>query len=399
LWYSSTYLDEAGREGTATLEARDEQDLHEILHRQGRLLLRATTGKSEVKVKSRRFPPKKLLIFTQSMESSLDAGVPVLQALESIKDQEDDPRYATVYDGLCERLTGGGSLAECLKAYPRSFSPIYASLVHAGESSGKLPSVFATLGSFLEWRSELVATARQAMIYPAIVMTAAYALVLFLLTFVIPSLGEVIGKLGADELPTASLWLISISGVVNENILTVIGASLAAVIALVFAMRTDRGRALLTGSLNRLPVARTVVSTLNIAQLCRTMSALLGSGITVIQAMELAEPALSLPSLRNGLRQSKEKILAGSKVHSALQEVRLLPPVALGMVRIGEESGDLPKCFDRLGRMYDREAKAAVKRALAMLEPAVVVALGVIIGSVAAVIISTLYTAVGGLGR
>ncbi len=401
--YKSVFIEPDGSQGVAMLEAADTQELHAQLGRQGRLLIKATSNAEQKgnrsKFKGHPITDKKLLIFTQSMESAMDAGVPVLTALDSILDQETDEKHRQVYEEIKEQIAGGKTLAESLASMPRTFSKIYGALVHAGESSGSLPISFATLGSFLEWKQDLQATARQAMIYPFIVISAAYGLILFLLGFVIPGLSEVIAKLGADELPLASRILIQVSEIISNHMLTVFLGSVAIVVAMVLALRSEVGRQIAAGIAVRMPVIGHLVITFNMAQFSSIISSLLKAGMTFLESIDLVKPTLSLPSLQKSIQATRDRIIGGSKITEALEATAMMPPVALSMIRVGEESGNMPKCFERLGTMYNREVKASVKRALGYLEPVITIILGVIIGGVAAVIITTLYTAVGGLGR
>lgn len=398
--YRSTFLDSNGKRGIAVIDASDEQELHESLHREGRVLLQVQMVRARTTAaRHKRLKPRQLLLFVQSLESSLDAGVPLLAALSALAEQEPDARIRILYDGLLDRVARGTSLSEAMQDYPRSFGPVIVALVRAGESSGNLPRVFAALGEYLEWRMELGASVRQAMVYPAVVLTAGYGLVLFLLSFVLPRLSSVLSKLSDGHLPTASMLLVSLSTWVSENLLLVLAGSALTGLGLVLTARSQSGGRLFAGALARMPVARDLVRTLNIAQLCRNLSVLLEAGLTIVDTLELTGPTLSLRRLQHAVRNAKTRIVEGAKVTEAFSVSQLLPPVALGMVRVGEDSGTLPRAFARLSTMYDRQVKHAVKKTLAMLEPLVTVVLGVIVGGVAALVLTTIYSAMQGIGR
>jgi len=400
LRYRSVYLDHDGSRSTAVLEARDEQELHEQLFLDGRVLLQAKPAKGDAgSGRAARLSSRKLLVLVQSLESALDAGVPILAALAAMQDQEKDPRFERIYRRLFEQVEAGLPLSAAMAEFPRSFSPVLCAMVEAGEESGSLPGVLASLGEYLVWKQELTSTARQAMIYPIVVLSAGYGLVLFLMSFVVPRLGDIIAKLGEDALPWAGRMLIESSSFVAANIHWVVLGSIAAVLVAILGLRTDRGRSGATAVIVRIPVARSVVRTLSLAQTCRNLHVLLGAGLTVTHALQLTSRAVNERQLRSGLERAREGILSGSKINEAFQRERLLPPVALTMLRVGEDAGRLPSSFGRLSTLYDREAKDAVKRALAMLEPAVTVVLGIIVGGVAALIITTIYTAMGAMGK
>lgn len=404
--YRSTYLDERGAAVTAVLEAPDEQSLHEELHRRGHVLVRvraedggAVRGPADVGGTSdQKLAAGRLLLFLQALQNSLDAGVPLLSALAALEEQEDDDATAAIYSDLRDRIAGGQPLSDALAHYPRIFPAVSCALVRVGESSGRLPIVLATMVEFLEWRTALAATVKQAVIYPAVVMTAGYGLLLFLMSFVIPKLGGVLEKIGND-LPAASRLLIDSSKFVAGNLGWIVLASIGGVVGLAMLLRSDLGRGLLARLFASFPVASRVVRSLSLVQTCRNLGVMLEAGITLPAAVEYTADAVSLPRLSIALRAVRERLLGGTKLTDALAEEEVLPPIALSMVRVGEDTGRLPHCFERLAAVYDREVREAVKRAIALLEPVVTICLGVVVGGVAVLVISTIYGAMKGLGK
>lgn len=375
--------------------------LHATLHRDGRALLKAQAvddGEESAAATNVRLTPRRLLLLTQALHEALDAGVPMLSTFTAVAEQEEDARVAAMLDDLATRVSSGQSLSDSLEVYPRAFPAVYCALVRAGEQSGSLPSVLMSIAGFLEWKIEISGIVKQAMIYPLVVAIAGYSMVLFLLSFVIPRLGSVISKIGT-ELPPASRMLISCSGFVAEHILAIALGSLGLVIGLFLAMRTSAFQIFATGLLARLPVARNVVGTLAIAQFCRTFSVLLHAGLTMTSALELGGAAVTAPQFRSKIDSSRERIVGGSRLGEAFEEAEVMPPVALSMLKVGEEAGRLPITFERLSRLYDREVKEAVKKALGLLEPIVTVALGLVVGGVAVLVVSTIYSAMKGIGK
>ena len=404
--YRAKVLDADGATSIAVLEADDEQTLHLQLHGEGRTLLTAqaldVVDAADVddtaEVDDVRLSQRRLLLLTQALYEALDAGVPLLGTFAAIAEQEEDDRVADLLTAIGERVAAGQSLSDALASHPKAFPMLYCALVKAGEQSGSLPEVLQSVASYLEWRLDIAATIKQAMVYPALVAAAGYGMVLFMLSFVIPRLGSVLEKMGGD-LPAASQMLIRTSGVVAENIWLILGGSVAAVVGGILALRTAPVQGAMLSMLARLPVVRDLVSTLALAQFCRTFGVLLNAGLTMTNALELGGGAVSLPDVRDGLAATRERILGGARLGESLKEEEVLPPVALSMVMVGEEAGRLPITFERLSRLYDREVKAAVKRALGMMEPVVTVLLGIVVGGVAVLVVSTIYSAMRGIGK
>ena len=206
-------------------------------------------------------------------------------------------------------------------------------------------------------------------------------------------------KLGDDVLPLAGQLLLDVSDLVAGNLILVLGSTLAGIGLFVAALRSDAGRALLVGALGKLPVVAGVVAAINRTSLCRNLSVLIDAGLSIPRSLELSASALSLPKLRDALLGSRSSILSGSKISESFEEHAVLPPLALGMVQVGEESGRLSQSLARLSLLYDREAKDAVARAISLLEPLVTVVLGLIVGGVGMLVITTVYSALGALGK
>ncbi|MCA8948812.1 MAG: type II secretion system F family protein [Planctomycetes bacterium] len=397
--FRSTILEPDGSCATAELEAVDEQSLHDQLHREGRTLLRVRAlERRESDAANVALSIRRLLLLTQAIQEALDAGVPLLATFEALREQETDERIAALLADLGDRVASGQPLSEALAAHPRAFPSVYAALVRAGEQSGSLPHVLQSMAGFLEWKLEIGGVVKQAMVYPIVVMSAGYAMVLFMLSFVVPRLGGVLAKIGG-ELPAPSRMLIGCAGFVEAHILAIALLSVAGLGTFILLLRTRWLRDAMQTLLAVLPVARGVASTLATAQFARTFSVLLHAGLTITHALELGAAAVGLPRFRRALLDSRDRVLSGARLGEAFAATSVLPPVALSMVKVGEGAGRLPATFERLSRLYDREVKAAVRRALGLLEPIVTVLLGVIVGGIAVLVVTTIYTAMRGIGK
>ncbi|MBL8731233.1 MAG: type II secretion system F family protein [Planctomycetes bacterium] len=398
--FEATILEPDGATVRTRLEAQDEQALHDELGREGRLLVRvrALEDKAHRRPKTIKLHPRRLLLLTQALHEALDAGVPLLGTFKAIADQEEDAGVSAMLDDLGDRVAAGQPLSDALERHPAAFPSIYCSLVRAGEQSGSLPQVLQSVAGFLEWKMEIAGTVKQAMIYPAVIAAAGYGMVMFMMSFVIPRLGAVISKIGS-ELPAASRILIDASAFVAGNVVAILLGTIGALVAAVLLLRTRAVGGAALSLMGSLPVMRNVLGTLALAQFSRTFAVLLNSGLTMTSALELGGAAVALPRVRDGLEGARERILGGARLGEALEAEAVLPPVALSMVKVGEEAGRLPITFERLGRLYDREVKDAVKKALGLLEPIVTVLLGLIVGGVAVLVVTTIYSAMKGIGK
>ncbi len=398
--FLTTVLNGDGTTVREELEATDVQALHAQLHRQGMTLLRAKALDREVAeaVADVELKPRRLLLLTQALGEALEAGVPLLSTFQAVAEQEEDERIVRLLGDVAQRIEAGQVLSDAMAAHPLAFPTVYCALVRAGEQSGSLPGVLYSIAGFLEWRLEIAGIVKQAMVYPLVVATAGYGMLLFMLSFVIPRLGAVLSKIGT-ELPAASRMLIATSTFVADNVVFVLLGTLAAAVGAMLVLRTRAARDCMASVMATLPVLRHVVGTLSIAQFCRTFGVLLQAGLTMTHALELAAASVSSPRFRSDIEQVRARILGGERLVDVASDVELLPPVALSMVKVGEEAGRLPVTFERLSRLYDREVKAAVKRALGLMEPIVTVLLGVVVGGIAVLVVTTIYSAMKGLGK
>ncbi len=394
--FQSTYLEADGTLVKSVLQADHEEALIHSLEQGGKLLVSARalgTGRRGEKA----LPSETLIAFTKAMRSLLDAGVPVLTAIQAVRDEATQPKVREVYAGVIEKVEGGSTLADALGAYPKSFDRLYVELVRSSEMTGAIHQSFEYLARFLDWQKSLRGLIRQATIYPLVLLGATYALVLAMLGFTVPRLADMINNISDEELPTSTKVLMGLSDIVANNMGLVLLGSLAAAVAFFFFVKSRIGLRVMMIVLVRMPIASGIVLTLNRARMCRTMSMLMSSGVTPIQALNMAASIVALPRLSEGLRASAQRLMDGEKLTDTFRRYKLLPGLALVMIKTGEESGDLGLGFEQVGASYDEEAQSAVKRGLAILEPVMTCVLAGIVVGVAAVVLNTLYGAMQGL--
>ncbi|MEM7202062.1 MAG: type II secretion system F family protein [Planctomycetota bacterium] len=339
-----------------------------------------------------------LELFTRNLHTQVSAGVPLLRALEQQAKQDHQPALAKLSQDIAVRIEGGSSLAEALQANSKTFSSIYINLVHAGEFAGQLDQMLAELASFLAWRGEIKKTLKQASVYPGIVITATIGLVVFVVAYLFPKFGKLFDRLG-DEIPPHVQFLLDTGNFVAAHwpMLTLgAGAALAAVM---LTLRTVVGRRWAWNFIARLPIFGRVHADLDLAILMRNLAVLESAGIPLVHALELSRESVRSPASADGLQRAADDVMGGDTFATAVGAQELLPPMALNMVSVGEESGRLADVFQRLADHYDQESKAGVTRFLAFLEPAITLMLGLFVAGVAVTVISTLYQVIRATGR
>lgn len=395
--FKSTFVQsDEGVLTTAVLEADSERALAAALQDAGRILIRARPLPDRKLGRGPRLPAKKLLLMTQAFDSLIKGGVPMLSALEALRAQEADEKVLLLYDGLIQTVAKGRPFSDALEQYPRAFPKLYVELVRAGEASGSMEQVIGYLAGYLEWTQDIRATIKKAATYPIVVMSAAYGLVLFLLSFVVPRLADLLTKISTD-LPPATRALLSTSDFVATNLIWILLGTVGGVVGLVFFVRSDIGSRLFTEGLVRMPVVRTIVMAVSRAQISRTLGVMLDSGITLTESLALVARTVRVRVLSEGVERCRELLTRGTSVTRAFEEAAIMPGLAMALLSAGEESGSLPAALNRLSEFYDRDAKNAVERGLAILEPLTTVLLGGIVVLVAGIVLNTLYGAMQGM--
>lgn len=346
----------------------------------------------------RRIRAAELEAFTRNLETQVDAGVPLARALLVQSEHADSPASAALAAGLLSHLNAGMGLADALDQYPRVFSSVYRNLVRAGEHSGRLPRMLAELAEFLVWREEVRKTVRRAAVYPLVVLTATVGLLLLIVGYVLPKFGDLFARLG-DATPLAARVLLAMGAFLSAHWteLIVAAAVLAAVTAVLLRGAVVRSRVYLAAAC--LPVVGGVLRAIDLARLTRTLAILTAAGIPLIRALELSKEAVGDARTLAKLGELASAVVGGQTLSQAAAGCGVFPGVALSLIAVGEESGQMPTILERLAKRFDAQARDTVQRALAMLEPAFTLFLGIVVGGLALVVITTLYKTIMVAGK
>lgn len=344
-----------------------------------------------------RLNDRELELFTRNLQTQISAGVPLVRALQ-LQAQGEQDAIAEASAELANRIESGASLGEALDAHPYAFPSTYRNLARAGEVSGQLDSMLEELASFLAWRTDVKKTLRQASTYPTLVIVATFALVLFILGFVFPKFTELFLKMG-DGLPAHVRVLMSTGDFIAAQWMWIVAGAIGSVTALVMFARSAAGRAQVYAVLCRLPVFGKIFNDIDLAMLMRNLALLERAGIPLIRALELSIAVVESRTLGESVQEIADDLRSGDTFSHAIEKTEALPPMVLNLVHVGEEAGRLPDILDRLGKHYSNESKESTQRALAFLEPAVTLVLGLFVAGIAVTVISTLYEAIRASGR
>jgi type II secretory pathway component PulF len=364
---------------TGRAAARDELELDRELESRGCTLARARNVAAARPRQGGRLPHADLITLTTQLATISGAGVHIVEGLEGIARRMPRPASRAVVEDVVAGLRSGQLLSEALERHSRSFPDIYRATVRAGEASGSLDTVLLRLAKYLEWSRGIRATAIQALIYPTILLAALVGLVLLLLYFVLPRLLTLFPG-GPEDLPEETRLVMAVSAFVVGNAPWIALALVGGVSAFVGARRTPRGRATIDGLILRLPGFGPVSQKLATSRFASTAGVLQQAGCDVFTVLRIAGSTCGNAALGASFTRAGERVRRGQTITQALEHEPRMDPMLVQMVAVGEKSGELDNCLARLAAYYDEEIPRVVRRFLALLEPAMLLCAGALVG-------------------
>lgn len=328
----------------------------------------------------RSVSPSALIFFFRQMSFMLRAGLPVMQALELAKAQVSSSRLKLTLRLMLKDIEAGHALSLAMKKHKDVFPKMAVNLILAGENTGDLDAIMERLAVHLEKKAAVRAHMINAMIYPTVVVIAAIAVATFMVVKIIPKFADFLLAQG-KVLPPSTQALIDISIYVRANGIFIIAAAIAFIVAIILIYQTKRGRYFIDSSVLRIPVIGAMLTTGAMAQMTWALSTLLSSGVTVYQALKVTADLMANRVYSDKLNNASEKILTGKDMASSLQH-KQIPVLVLQMIAVGERTGSLDRILQEMGAYYEQLLETAIKRLSAMIEPAMILLIGGMVGFV-----------------
>lgn len=329
-----------------------------------------------------RMSHKQRTLFTRQMAVLLQSGMTVEQALAAAASDGSAPRLRALILGIRQQVMEGITLADALRSAPAAFPPLYRSVVAAGEAAGRLPAVLDQLSASLERTYKMAATARAALVYPAVLGVMALAMVTALMVFVVPKLVEQFAMLGTTELPVLTQMVIGASAFVRQWGLGAVAAVSLAAVLFARALRSTAFKRRWDSFVLSLPFVGPLLTTLAAARFARVHATLASSGATILEALSAAGNAMSNLVFREAAVKIRETVQQGSALSSAMKSTGVFPPLLTHMVQSGEAARDVPAMMNRAAEFLESEFEATTRTALSLLEPAIIILLGGIVGTI-----------------
>lgn len=345
----------------------------------------AAAARQSASLMQRLFPPRinerDLALFTRQMAVLLEAGMPLVDGLEAVMEQIDNPRLAEIVLQLKETVSQGGSYSAALAKFPRWFSALYINMVRAGEAAGALEVVLGRLADYMERRGQVRRRVRAAMTYPALMSVVGLGVLTFLLAYIVPQVTRIFLEMGR-ELPMLTQILLAISGFVHSWWWAMALALTAAVLAIRAYLGTPRGRAQWDTVRLRFPVLRRLTVTLVVGRFARTLGTLLQSGVPLLDALDIVRNVVNHSRFEDAITETQECVRKGEDLAGALRRTALFPPIVLHMVALGERSGRLEQMLLKTADTAEDDLEADLTSLVALLEPAMIIVMGAVTGFV-----------------
>ncbi|MFZ1057995.1 MAG: type II secretion system F family protein, partial [Candidatus Rokuibacteriota bacterium] len=322
---------------------------------------------------------KEMAIFTRQFSTMVDAGLPLVQCLTILAEQSDSKTLRTVTSRVAGSVEAGSTLADALRRHPKTFDELYVNLVEVGEAGGILDTVLQRLSVYIEKAAALKRKVKSAMIYPLTIVGVAFIVVIFMLTFVIPTFAKMFAGMGAD-LPLPTLIVIRLSDFATRFWWLIIGAAIGIVVGIRAYYRTEGGRSLIDALVLKLPVFGTLIRKVSVARFTRTLGTLVSSGVPILEGLRITARTAGNRVVERAVLETRASVTAGKTLAEPLKASTVFPPMVVQMISVGEQTGALDAMLNKIADFYDDEVDTAVTALTALLEPMMIVFLGVVIG-------------------
>lgn len=317
-------------------------------------------------------------LMTRQMATLLVAGLPLVDALGVLMDQTEKRSVKGLLADIREAIRGGASYSAVLERYPRDFSPIYVHMVRAGESSGALDQILYRLAEFLDKQLALKNKVTNAILYPAIMLVVGTLVLFFLVTFVVPKITAVFAQ-SKQALPWPTVVLMEVSRFCSDYWMVLLAMALAGTWGTRRFMRTETGHVMADRWLLKLPLIGQVARMVSISRLASTLATMLSSGVQLLDALDVSKRVMNNRILEQAVEEARQNIREGETIAEPLKRSGEFPPLVTHMIAVGEKSGEMEEMLRRIGQIYDGEVDRVITRFTSLLEPVMIVVMGVIV--------------------
>jgi type IV pilus assembly protein PilC len=345
----------------------------------------------------RKVNPKTLAIFTRQFSVMIDAGLPLVQCLEILANQQEHKSFQRILLQVRQDVEAGSTLADAMRRHPKAFNNLYVNMIAAGEAGGILDTILQRLSIYIEKAVKLASQVKAALIYPIAVIVIAAIVVAVILLKVIPTFAALFTGLGA-ELPMPTRVVIQASNFLARYFILI----LIAIAGLIFAFQryyaTYQGRRVVDGLVLKLPILGMIMRKIAVARFCRTLATLTSSGVPILEALDITARTAGNAIVEDALIETKTAVEGGKTIVEPLRESGIFPNMVVQMIGVGEQTGALDAMLNKIGDFYEDEVDTAVAGLVKLLEPVMIFVLGVVIGGIVIAMYLPMFTLINKIG-
>lgn len=385
-------IDQLGRPAMGQVDALNEVDLEIRLERMGLDLITFRAAKKSTSLFNRnKVSNQDLVMFCFQLEQLTRAGVPLLECLQDMRESNPNPYFQKVLGAVSAEVEGGKMLSQALAEHPNVFSEVFVSLIDAGEQTGQLPVVFNNLFETIRWQDELMSQTKKLLAYPTFVAVVVMGAVAFLMTYLVPQMVSFLRNMG-QELPLNTKILIAVSNAFVNYWWLVIGLPMLVFIGLATIIQTNPlARYRFDMIKLNLPITGPILHKIIMARFARYFALMYQTGIPILDAIKICEKIVGNQVVADALSRVHAQINAGDSMSESFRNAGLFPPLVVRMIRVGESTGALDKSLLNISYFYDRDVNDSMQKMLKMIEPALTVLLGAILGFIMFSVLGPVY--------
>jgi type IV pilus assembly protein PilC len=367
------------QKGQLEVPSKDEVSAYLRKNRLILVSLREAPKQIKLNIGGGRIKTRDIVIFTRQFATMINAGLPLVQSLNILAQQTENKALAEVTKQVVYDVESGNTLADAFSKHPKAFSALYVNMVAAGEAGGILDTILLRLATFLEKNDALVRKVKGAMVYPGVIITVACAAIAVLLIFVIPTFQNMFASANL-ELPLPTRVVIGMSQLLIGYWWVLIAAIGGAVFAFRQYYATSDGRRRVDGMLLKAPVLGDLLRKSAVSRFTRTLGTLVSSGVSILEGLEITAKTAGNRVIHDAVMESRQSIAGGETIAAPLEKSAVFPPMVISMIAVGEQTGGLDEMLSKIADFYDEEVDVAVSALLSLMEPIMIVVLGVIVG-------------------
>ncbi|MBI5191993.1 MAG: type II secretion system F family protein [Nitrospirae bacterium] len=390
-----------GKKQKGEVIGKNKDEVIAVLRKQNILVTSVTTRAKKLNINipflQAKVKDKDIAVFTRQFATMIDAGLPLIQCLDILAKQTENKTFATAINEIRQDVESGSTYADALKKHPRIFNDLYVNMVAAGEMGGILDTILARLSKYIEKNIRLKSQIRAALIYPSTIVAVAIIVIVVLLVWVIPIFAKMFTEFGG-QLPAPTRIVIGMSDFMQRNFFLIVGITIACIFGLSRYYKTKNGRRTIDRLILRLPIFGMLMRKIAVAKFTSTLGTLISSGVPILDGLDIVARTAGNKIIEEGIVTTRQSISEGKTLSEPLEQTKVFPPMVVQMIAVGETTGALDTMLSKIADFYDDEVDATVAIMTSLLEPMLMIFLGIAIGSIVVAMYLPIFKLAGSIG-